>query len=182
MTLHAIARRYAKALLDIAIAEDDPVIIGTQLGAVRTMIEGHTDLRRVLTHPAVPTARKRAVVEALLARDPRLAAPVTKLLLLLADRDRLGVLGQVTDAYGDALRVHQQIVRAEVTTAVALSSDAVHALEQGLSRATGKRVSLETRVDPSILGGVIARLGSVVYDGSVTRQLERMKATLIEGA
>lgn len=182
MTLHAIARRYAKALLDVAVAESDPVAVGTQLADVRSTIEGHDELRRVLTHPAVPSTRKRAAVEALLARDTRLASPVRKLLLLLADRDRLGLLGLLAEAYGEALRVHQHIVRADVTTAVPLSADAARALEHGLSRATGQRVTLETRVDPAILGGVIARLGSVIYDGSVTRQLERLKATLIAGS
>jgi F-type H+-transporting ATPase subunit delta len=67
-----------------------------------------------------------------------------------------------------------------VTTAVALSADTLRALEQGLASATGRKVVLEARVDPSIIGGVVTRLGSTVYDGSVTTQLQKMKQSLIE--
>ena len=75
---------------------------------------------------------------------------------------------------------HQQVVRAEVTTAVALPPDRVAALQQGLAAATGRQVQLEVRVDPSIVGGAVARIGSTVYDGSVTTQLEKLKQRLIE--
>jgi F-type H+-transporting ATPase subunit delta len=77
---------------------------------------------------------------------------------------------------------HARVIRAEVTTAVALPADRVTALQQGLAHVTGRDVQLETRVDPSIIGGAIARIGSTVYDGSVTRQLEKMKDALIAAA
>ena len=70
---------------------------------------------------------------------------------------------------------HQQVVRAEVTTAVELPADRVAALQQGLAQATGREVQLETRVDPSIIGGAVARIGSTVYDGSVTTQLREVE-------
>ena len=76
----------------------------------------------------------------------------------------------------------QKIIRGQVTTAIALPPDKLRALEQGLQAATGRKVVLETKVDPSIIGGVITRLGSTVYDGSVTTQLQKMKQALIEGA
>ncbi len=75
---------------------------------------------------------------------------------------------------------HQQVVRAEVTTAVALPADRMQALEQGLAHVTGRRVLLDSRVDSSIVGGAVARIGSTVFDGSVTTQLEKMKQQLIE--
>jgi len=71
-------------------------------------------------------------------------------------------------------------VRAEVVTAVDLPADRVAALQQGLTSATGRQVRLENRVDRSIIGGAITRIGSTVYDGSVTRQLERMKEALTQ--
>ena len=73
---------------------------------------------------------------------------------------------------------HHQVVRAEVTTAIALPPDRVVALQQGIARATGRQVQLETRVDPAIIGGVVTRVGSTVYDGSVTTQLQRLKEQL----
>jgi len=107
---------------------------------------------------------------------------VAKLLQLLADRDRLVILPELAVAYRTRLMEHAKVVRAEVTTAMALPADRVAALQQGLAAATGREVQLESRVDPSIIGGAITRVGSTVYDGSVTRQLERMKEALTQGA
>ena len=73
---------------------------------------------------------------------------------------------------------HAKIVRAEVIMAIGLPADRVAALQQGLAQATGRQVQLDTRVDPSIIGGAITRIGSTVYDGSVTRQLQKMKEAL----
>ena len=131
-------------------------------------------------HPAIPAARKRAVVEQLLARVPGLSPVLSRLLLLLAERDRLLLLPDVADAYRQRLMDHLQVVRAEVTTAIPLPAERVQALQQGLARATGRQVQLGTRVDQSIIGGAVARIGSTVYDGSVTTQLERLKQKLVE--
>src|SRR5947209_4596989 len=73
---------------------------------------------------------------------------------------------------------YQQVVRAAVTTATSIGADQTGAIERGLARVTGRTVRLETRVDPSIIGGVVARIGDTIYDGSITRQLERMKESL----
>ena len=184
MTDRSIARRYGRAVLDVAIQEADPEAVQQQLDDMAELIGGHDELRRALTNPAVPTPRKRAAVAALLERVSAVSTVspvVSKLLLLLAERDRLGLLDELRRVYGECLLAHRQIVRAEVTTAVPLSPERADAIARGLSKATGKQVMLETTVDASILGGVVARIGSVVYDGSVTRQLDRMQAMLIEG-
>ena len=83
-------------------------------------------------------------------------------------------------AYRERLMDHLNIVRGEVTTAVPLADDKLRVLEQGLAKATGRKVVLESRVDASIIGGAVTRLGSTVYDGSITTQLEKMKQALIE--
>jgi F-type H+-transporting ATPase subunit delta len=103
---------------------------------------------------------------------------VAKLLLLLAERDRLSLLPDVVRAFENRLMEHLGIVRAEVVTAIDLPADRVKALTQNLARATGREVQLATRVDPEIIGGAVARIGSIVFDGSVTRQLERMREVL----
>jgi F-type H+-transporting ATPase subunit delta len=181
MTTRSIARRYGRALLDVARQEADPEAVERELREITECIEGHDDLRRLLASPAVPTPRKRAAVAALLEHTGSISSVVSKLLLLLAERNRLGLLGGIRHAYGESLLAFRQIVRAEVTTAVPLSAERADAIVRGLSKTTGKHVTLSTHVDPTIIGGVIARLGSVVYDGSVTRQLDRLKATLIDG-
>jgi F-type H+-transporting ATPase subunit delta len=101
---------------------------------------------------------------------------------MLADRDRLALLTEIASAYESRLMDLAQVVRAQVTTAVELPAERIGALQQGLARATGRQVQLETRVDPSIIGGAVARIGSTVYDGSVTTQLQKVKERLTAAA
>jgi F-type H+-transporting ATPase subunit delta len=103
---------------------------------------------------------------------------VAKLLLVLAERDRLTIVPDVAQAFVNRLMDYQKVVRAEIVTAVPLPPDRVTALTDELKRATGSNVMIATRVDESIIGGAVARIGSTVYDGSITRQLERMRETL----
>jgi F-type H+-transporting ATPase subunit delta len=181
MTRRAAAKRYARALFDVARAEQiDFETIGRDLSGVAAFVSGNEALQRVLGNPAVPASRKRAVMEQLVARSP-VAPVVARLLFLLAERDRLGLLPELADEYRLRLMDHQQVVRAEVITAMTLPADRVAALQEGLAHVTGRQVQLEVRVDPAIVGGAVARVGSTVYDGSVTTQLEKLKQQLIAG-
>ena len=180
MTPRTVAVRYARALFDVARTEKlDPERLLRDLRGFTDLVKQHPSLSRVLANPAIPPARKRAVVEQLLAQDA-VAPTVGRLLLLLADRDRLSLLDDLTEAFQARVREHQQIVQAEVTTAIPLPPERVSALRQGLARATGRQVQLEARVDPSIIGGAVTRIGSTVYDGSVTTQLEKLRQRLTE--
>jgi F-type H+-transporting ATPase subunit delta len=180
MTSRAAAARYARALFDVALAErQDLVQIDRELTGTVSLVQGNEALQRALFNPAIPSARKRAVMEQLLSLSP-VNAILSRVLLLLADRDRLALLPDLAEAYRSRVMDHQQIVRARVTTAVALPADRVLALEQGLAAATGRQVDLKVDVDPAILGGAVARIGSTVYDGSITTQLEKLKQRLVE--
>lgn len=178
MTSRAAASRYARALFDVALKEADPARVDVELTSFSRLVSGNDGLRRALTNPAIPTARKRSLMEALLAEAGPLSPPLAKLLVLLAERDRFVLLADLAEAYRERLMQHQQVVRAEITTAVPLTDDRRAALERGLARATGQTVVLTTRIDSSIIGGAVTRLGSTVYDGSVARQLERLKEQL----
>jgi F-type H+-transporting ATPase subunit delta len=182
MTSRAAAARYARALFDVALKESDVQQAGRELEAFSQLVAGHESLSRVLANPAIPAPKKRALIEQLIARAGSMLPVVAKLLLLLADRDRLVLLTEIASAYQHRLMDHAKVVRAEIVTAVGLPGDRVAALQAGLASATGRQVHLESRVDPSIIGGAIARVGSTVYDGSVTRQLEKMKETLTAGS
>jgi F-type H+-transporting ATPase subunit delta len=183
VTNRGAATRYARALFDVTLAEGkDLQRTQRDLGDFARLIAANEPLQRVLSNPAVPVARKRGVVEQLIARAGSLAPAVAKLLLLLAERDRLMLLPDVAQAFDNRLMDHQKVVKAEIITAVALSPDRVAALADGLKRATGRDVQLQSRVDASIIGGAVTRIGSTVYDGSVTRQLERLKETLTSAA
>jgi len=182
VTSGAAAGRYARALFDVVLKQQpaDLEAIQSQLQDVAGLFMGNAALATVMGNPAVPVTKKVAVAKALLDRAGGLSVPVSKLVLMLAERDRLMILRDVARIYGDRLMDHQHVIRGDVTTAIALAPEKLKALEQGLARATGRTVILESKVDPSIIGGVVTRLGSTVYDGSVTTQLQKMKQSLIE--
>ena len=177
MSTRASAARYARALFDVALQEGALERADTDLTTFADLLQRHDDLTRVLTNPAVPAGRKRALVQALLARLS-LAGPVAKLLLLLADRDRLSVMPDMVTLFRQRLMEHQQIVHAEVTTAQPLAPEREAELQQQLARVTGRRVTMTTKVDPAIIGGIITKIGTVVYDGSVASQLTKMRERL----
>ena len=179
MSNQASANRYAKALLDVAIKETDPVTAERDLAAFADLFAKHDELRRLLTNPVVPVHAKRAVIGELIARlQP--SPPVGKLMRLLADRDRLELLPDLVNAYRERLMDHQQVVRAEVVSTIPLPPDRAAVLQQKLGAATGRTVTLTTRVDTSILGGLVARVGTMVYDGSIATQLAKMRERLSE--
>jgi F-type H+-transporting ATPase subunit delta len=177
MTARGAATRYARALLDVAIAESITERAGQDLAQFAALLAEHPELRTALTHPTVPASRKRALAEALTTRLG-LAVPVRKLLALLAERDRIGLVPDLLTVYQERLMDYQRVVRAEVTTSEALPSEQQARLQDRLARATGRQVSLTARVDPSIIGGIVARIGSVVYDGSFATQLAKIRERL----
>jgi F-type H+-transporting ATPase subunit delta len=179
MSTRASATRYARALLDVAIKESKPEQAEKELAAFAAVVEQHPDLHKALVHPTVAAAAKRGVVTQLLERL-KPTTPVGKLLLLLAERDRLVLLPEILDVYRERLNEHLQIVRAEVTTAAPLSQERAAQLQQRLSAMTGRTVTLTTKVDPSIIGGMVTRIGSTVYDGSVATQLQTIRQRLVE--
>jgi F-type H+-transporting ATPase subunit delta len=180
MTRKTAATRYARALLDVALKEHaDLDRIDQDLSRFSDLVAGHSGLAKVLLNPAVPVPRKRAAVVALTARA-NITGIVAKLLALLAERDRLVLLPELLAAYRDRMLAYRRVVRAEVTTATPLAPERSRQIQQRLAGLTGQEVTLETRVDPAIIGGVVARVGSVVYDASITRQLQKMKERLEE--
>jgi F-type H+-transporting ATPase subunit delta len=177
MTTRTSATRYARALLDVLLKESTAEQGAQDLATVSALLEQFPDLQRGFTNPAIPAVRKRALVQELLPKLS-LSAPVGKLLLLLAERDRLTLLPDLIAVYQERLEVLQRIVRAEVTTAEPLSADRLATLQERLARATGRTVKVTTKVDPSIIGGVKAQIGSTVYDGSIANQLATFRQKL----
>jgi F-type H+-transporting ATPase subunit delta len=178
VTNKTAATRYARALLDVAIKERANVEqIESQLADFVDLLNKYPALEKVLLNPAVPVPRKRAAVAELLARA-NFSPILAKLIALLADRDRLVLLPDLLASYRERLMDYRHVVRAEVTTAAPIDATRVEAIQRGLATLTGRTVTVATKIDPAIIGGVVARVGSTVYDGSVTRQLERMKETL----
>jgi F-type H+-transporting ATPase subunit delta len=183
VTARGSAGRFARALFDVALKEKaDLDAIQQQLSGLNALVGSHEALERVLVNPAVPAAKKRAVLDALFERGGRPHPILAKLLALLSDGDRLTLLPDLTAAFDRRLMDHRRVVRAELSTAVEIPADRVAELRDGLARATGREVHIDTRVDPALIGGAVARIGSTVYDGSVTTQLRKLKQSLIESA
>jgi F-type H+-transporting ATPase subunit delta len=177
MPSRASAARYARALFDVALKESDPAQIERELASFAGLMSSNAELNAALTNPSVPSSAKRRIADAL---GTRLNAgpPVRKLLVLLADRDRLGIVPDLLAIYRERLMEHQQVVRAEVTTAAPLTPERVTQIEQKLAALTGRKVNMTTSVDPAIIGGVVTRIGSTVYDGSIATQLAKLKEKL----
>ncbi len=178
MSGRASAARYARALLDVAIKESEPERIGQELDGFAALVAGNATLQGALTNPAIPVAAKRRVVQSLLEKAT-FAAPLGKILLMLAERDRLSLLPDMREIYRERLLEHLQVVQAEVTTATPLESADAARFEQRLASATGRKVIMTTRVDPSLIGGVVTRIGGTVYDGSLAAQLSKMRERLL---
>ena len=179
MTTRASAARYARALLDVVIKEGNPEQVEQELSALADLYAGNAELQKALTSPAVPVAAKRGVIEALVSRAKPSPA-LGKLMLMLADRNRLALLPELAASYRERLMDYRLIVRAEVTTAVPLLPDQVTQFEARLTAAIGRRVTMTTHVDPALIGGVVARVGGTVYDGSIATQLSNMRERLEE--
>ena len=179
MTNRTAATRYARALFDVSVKDRDLRKIEADLAGFADLVAGHETLSRVLLNPAIPTPRKRAIVSALLGRLGDVTPPVAKLLTLMAERDRLRLLPEVVRSYRARFLDHLGVLEAQVTTAQPLTSERTAAIERSLSQVSGREVIMLTDVDPEILGGVVARLGTTVYDGSVAGHLERMRHNLL---
>jgi F-type H+-transporting ATPase subunit delta len=179
MSTRASAARYARALLDVVIKEGNPEQVEQELTALGDLFAGNPELQKALTNPAVPVTAKRGVVETLVLRVKPSPA-LGKLMLMLADRGRLALLPELAAIYRERLMEHRQIVRADVTTAVPLPPDRAAEFQQRLAAATGRRVTMTTSVDPSLIGGAVARVGGIVYDGSIATQLAKMRGRLEE--
>jgi F-type H+-transporting ATPase subunit delta len=168
----------ARTLFEVAEKGSDPPRVASELEWFADVLKA-PDATRTLLNPVVPPDKKVDLVRAL-ASAAGLTPVVSKLLVILATHDRLGDLEEMAPAFRQRLRERQNIVSADITTAVPLAPAAVQAIAARLSEVSGKQVEVGSRVDPSIIGGVVARIGSTVYDGSVNGQLTRMRQKLVE--
>lgn len=180
MIAGSIPRRYAKALLAIGIDKQSYEKLGQEVADFAALLEQHAQLRDTLENPSHPPSRRKAIVQALLDR----LAPsptVRSFVLLLHDRSRLEYLPAIAREYRLLADEHAGRVRADVTSAQALGADAVARLKKALEQKTGKQVLLEQRTDPELIAGMVTKVGSIVYDGSLKTRLEQMRDALIEG-
>jgi len=177
MIMGSIARRYARALFSLAVETGRVEAWAKSLESLREAVEASPDLRDVLSNPVYSKEQRRVIVEKLaaaLSLDPE----PSNLLFLLGDRNRLPYLAAIVATFRGLSDQHLGRLRATVTSAVKLDDLAAQAIAEKLSSATKAKVLLDRVVDPALLGGVIAQVGSIVYDGSVRTQLEDLRKQL----
>lgn len=176
MNNRAAATRYAQALFDVTESSARSAL-DTELAGVAEFVTGKAELQAVLSNPSVAASVKRGVVQEL-AKRGNASPAIVRLLTLLAERDRLGLLADVAAVFHGLVLDDQRILQAEVTTAEPLSDDERRAIAARLSAATTKQVTLTTHVAPEIIGGIVTKIGSTVYDGSLANQLARIRERL----
>jgi F-type H+-transporting ATPase subunit delta len=167
---------YATALLTVAQAEGLVDRVEDELFKVARTFEGNDLLRSTLTDPAIPVERRAGVVEELLGKK---AHPLTTAMTtFIVGAGRAHDLPGIIDTFVSKAAESRAEAIAEVRTAYPLDADQQARLADALGRATGKRVSVKVIIDPTVLGGIVARVGDTVIDGSVRSRLEQLRETL----
>jgi len=166
---------YANALFEIARAEGSLETVERELFSVARAIEGSDELRNALTDQRLPVERRQGIVEQLLGDR---ANPTTNALVsFIVGSGRARDLPQIVDHLVERAAADRAEEVAEVRTAIPLDDSQRQRLAEVLGKATGKKVSVKVVVDPKILGGVVARVGDTVIDGSVLHRLNQLRAT-----
>ncbi|HEX8143551.1 MAG TPA: ATP synthase F1 subunit delta [Pyrinomonadaceae bacterium] len=169
--MQTVARRYAVALADVVIGRGEARQVQEELSAWEMMMQANQPLLEVFRNPTVPYEQKRKVLTALIARA-RVRPTTANFLQVLLQNQRLGDLNEVNKRFAQVLDERSGVVSAEVTTARPVPESSRRALRARLSAMTGKDVRLSFKTDEELIGGMVTRIGSTIYDGSVRSQLK----------
>lgn len=181
----AVARRYARALLEVARdkklrGKATPEELRGELEETVQLLQAYRELTAVLTHPAVSTDKKKKIAAALWGKG-RASELFLRLLDLLVSRDRMALLPAIAEAFGELWNAERGVITADAVSAVALEGRQLGALKETLGRVTGLTVELRGHVDPSLIGGLLVRMGGKTYDGTVRTQLKALRQRLVGG-
>ena len=177
MSTQTVARRYATALADVVAGKSDERSIKEELVGWELMIESNSQLQDVFANPTVPYEQKRKLLKELIGRTK--VNPLTgNFLEILLKNQRLTALKEINGRFADVLDTRAGVIAAHVSTARPVSEDTKKALAEKLSRISGQKVRLSFNTDDSLIGGMVTRVGSTVYDGSIKSQLNRMEKVL----
>lgn len=177
----AFVSRYARAFLDVVTsARLDIAAIDRQLSDFEATWDGSPELQTFFENPAVAALQKVAILDKLNAKLG-LQKELRNLLAVLINHDRIGHVREVAAAYRTLLREQMGIRQAEIVTARELSGDEQKTLIEGVGKLAGARIEPVFKLDKSILGGAVVRIGSTIYDGSVRGRLERLREVLVAG-
>ncbi|HJZ84779.1 MAG TPA: ATP synthase F1 subunit delta [Polyangia bacterium] len=174
----SIARRYARALLEIGIEHKSYEKLGRELEVVSSLYRTSKDLQDTLSNPVFKLSQRKAVLEKLSVRLG-LSKSVRHFLLLIMDRRRIGRLPDIAREMSALVDQQAGRVRATVVSARPLGEDFALTLRGAIEKRLGKKVILEKREDPALIGGMVTKVGDILYDGSVRTQLALAKQRLL---
>jgi F-type H+-transporting ATPase subunit delta len=180
MSVIAVARRYAEALADVATARNQVEQIDNEVRIFAEMMKSSRELHDMFASPVATKADKLSVLDALIARSHP-DQMIANLLRTMLSHDRLHHLAEVYEQFRRTINERKGLIIAEVTTATAVGDAEQAKLGRTLEQMTGKQVEFRFKTDSSLIGGVVTRIGSVVYDGSVRTQLQGIKERLKHG-
>ncbi len=180
MSVETVARRYAIALADIVLKNGETEVIKSELKTWENLIKSNIDLQTIFANPAINSVNKEKVLSGLLEKT-KPSKTTANFLRVLLQNSRLAELGEINEKFASVLEERSGIVSASITSSRPLSDGEKAELQANLAKMTGKQVNLKFDIDESIIGGVVTRVGSTVYDGSVKTQLENLKNQLIAG-
>jgi F-type H+-transporting ATPase subunit delta len=175
-----LARRYAKALIDLAQEAGLLKEVGQDLETIAGLFAGSPELSNVFADPTIAAEAKTKVLEEVLEKGG-VQELTMKFIHVVLLKGRILGIGEIATTYRDLLDKLQNRIRARVVAAARLSEEEGNRIRGALSRISGKEVALEIEVDESLLGGVVAYMGSQVYDGSIKNQLAQVKENLSKG-
>ncbi|MFH2012194.1 MAG: ATP synthase F1 subunit delta [Pseudomonadota bacterium] len=176
----SMTRRYAEALISIGIEEDSREKFEAELTKVKDTLEENTELRNVIYSPAYPIKDKKGILKEV-AKRLEVSKNIENFLSLLIDKKRIEFLPHILIRYREILDQTVGRIRAKVIIARNLPEELVSNLKASLEKLSGKKVELEIEKDPTILGGVITKLGNIIFDGSIRTQLEKVKKSIVRG-
>jgi F-type H+-transporting ATPase subunit delta len=177
MREESVSRRYAAALFNQAKATGTLKETSADLAHVAKALVENQAMARMIGHPLATVERKKTVLNA--AFSAAVSPATLAFLSLLADKRRTDLLAGAKQEFDELLRAHNNIVSATATTAVPLTAAQLAALEKALEQRTGKDIELTTSVDPSLMGGILVRIGDTVLDGTVKGKLDRLREQLL---
>jgi len=175
----AVASRYARALVEVVLEQRlEANVAREQLNSFVEAVRDSPELRRVWESPAVPAEQKRAVLDAIVGQIQAFKA-IRNFMAVIIDHRRVPMLNEIARQFAVELDAQLGFVEAQISSARQLSPEEKSGLEAQVERLTGKKVRAHYASDPALLGGVMVRVGSTIYDGSIRGQLEKMKQELI---
>ncbi len=180
MINNALAKRYAKALVQLGSEGGLIDSFRDELSKVDTLFRVNSDLRAAFADPALTLVQKKSIMSELVSKTA-CSELVGNFLLLLVDKNRVAFLGQIVQTYEKLADEFSGVIRPLITTAFPLDDSQVTAIQSALEKKSGKKVVPQMVVDASLLGGVITQIGDIAYDNSVKTQLKRIKDILQKG-